>query len=174
VVEPGPGFRIEPLGPEHERRAFSCGVPDLDAYLRERAGQDVRRHLATTFVLLESGPAVLGFYTLSQQIISLDDLPPAAARKLPRYPLLPATLIGRLAVHIQRRGQGLGSLLLMDALHRSWRAAKTVASYAVRVDATDEEAREFYLRCDFIAFPNERLKLFFPMADLDRRFAQEQ
>ncbi len=174
MAERGPGFRIESLGPEHDRCEFSCGVPGLDAYLREHAGQDAKRHLASTFVLLESGPVVLGFHTLSQQIISLDDLPPETARKLPRYPVLPATLIGRLAVDGQRRGEGLGSLLVMDALHRSWWAAKTVASYAVRVDATDEDARGFYLRRDFVPLPKERLKLFFPMADLDRRFARGQ
>jgi GNAT superfamily N-acetyltransferase len=169
-VVPAAGFRIEPLSPEHDRRGFSCGVADLDKYLRERAGQDAKRHVATAFVLLEDGSAVLGYYTLAQQAISIEDLPSSTAEKLPRYPLLPATLIGRLALCTERQGEGLGSLLLMDALHRSWRAAQTVASYAVRVDATNEEARTFYLRHDFLAFPKERLKLFFPMADLDRRF----
>ncbi len=166
----GPRLRFEALGPEHDRRTFSCGVPDLDAYLRERAGQDVKRHVAVVFVLVEHGPGVLGYYTLSQQVISLEDLPASTANKLPHYPFIPATLIGRLAVSSELQGEGLGSLLVMDALHRSWRAAQTVASYAVRVDATDEEARAFYLRHDFLAFPTERLKLFLPMADLDRRF----
>ncbi len=115
---------------------------------------------------------MLGYYTLSQQVISLGDIPAVLAKKLPRYPLLPATLVGRLAVDSRRQGEGLGSLLLMDALHRSWQAAKAVASYAVRVDATDEQARDFYLRHDFLPFPCERLKLFFPMADLDRLFAE--
>jgi hypothetical protein len=173
-VSPPPRFRIELLGPEHDRRGFSCGVSELDVYLRERAGQDAMRHLASTFVLLESGSAVLGYYTLSQQVIRLDDLSPATVRRLPHYPVLPATLIGRLAVHCGQQGEGLGSVLVIDALHRSWRAAKSVASYAVRVDATDETARHFYLRHDFLPFPKERLKLFFPMLDLDRRFAGER
>jgi GNAT superfamily N-acetyltransferase len=82
-------------------------------------------------------------------------------------PGMPGALVGRLAIHSQRQGEGLGSLILMDALHRSWWAAKTVASYAVRVGATDEKARDFYLRHDFLPFPNESLKLFFPMADLE-------
>lgn len=163
-------FRIEVLGSEHERDRFSCGIPDLDSYLRERATQEARRHIAAAFVLLEASPAVLGFYTLSQQVISLEDIPIETARRLPRYPLLPATLIGRLAVDGPRQGEGLGELLLMDALLRSWEAAQTVASYALRVDATDERARQFYLRYDFIPFPNEWLKLFLPMAVLDRLF----
>lgn len=167
---PGARFRIEVLGAEHERERFSCGIPDLDSYLRERAGQDARRHIAATFVLLEASPVVLGYYTLSQQVISLEDIPVETARRLPRYPLLPATLIGRLAVDVCRQGQGLGEFLLMDALLRSWEAAQTVASFAVRVDATDERARQFYMRYDFVPFPNDRLKLFLPMAVLDRLF----
>lgn len=166
-------YVIEALDPTHDRSGFSCGVADLDAYVRERAGQDAKRHVAATFVLLDDTGVVLGYYTLSQQLISLEDIPAALAKKLPRYPLLPATLVGRLAVDSRRQAEGLGSLLLMDALHRSWWAAKTVASYAVRVDATNEKARDFYLRHDFLPFPSERLKLFFPMADLDRLFADE-
>jgi GNAT superfamily N-acetyltransferase len=164
-------FRVEALGAGHDRERFSCSVPDLDTYIRDRAGQDAKRHIATTFVLLADGPVVLGYYTLSQQVISLEDVPAAIARKLPRYPMLPATLIGRFAVDEERQGEGLGGLLLMDALFRSWQTARVVASYAVRVDATDERARDFYLRHDFMPFPKERLKLFFPMADLGRLFS---
>ena len=169
----GARFRIEVLGAEHDRDRFSCGVPDLDTYIRDRAGQDARRHIAAVFVLLEDGPAVLGYYTVAQQVISLEDVPAKTAKKLPRYPLLPATLIGRLAVDRGCQAEGLGGLLLMDALHRSWQASHTVASYAVRVDAKDDRARDFYLRYDFLPFPKEPLKLFFPMADLDRLFAGE-
>jgi predicted GNAT family N-acyltransferase len=166
-------LRVEVLGGGHDRQGFSCGVPDVDTYIRDRAGQDAKRHIATTFVLLEDCPRVLGYYTLSQQVISLEHVSAAMARKLPRYPMLPATLIGRLAVDGARQGEGLGGLLLVDALFRSWQTAQTVAYYAVRVDATDERARDFYLRYDFLPFPKERLKLFFPMADLDRLYSSE-
>jgi len=164
-------FRVEALAAKHDRTTFCCGVPDLDAYVRERAGQDMRRHLASVFVLLEGASQVLGYFTLSQQAIGLESLPPELARRLPKYGLLPATLIGWLAVRGDCQGEGIGSLLLMDALLRSWRAARSVASYAIRVDATDEQARDFYLHHDFRPFPVERLKLFLPMADLDRLFS---
>ncbi len=166
-------FRVEALGGGHDRQGFSCGVPDLDAYIRDRAGQDAKRHTANTFVLLEDSPCVLGYYTLSKQVICLEDVPEEMARKLPRHPMLPATLIGRLAVDRAHIGEGLGGLLVMDAFLLSWQTAQTVASYAVRVDAMDERARRFYLRHDFLPFPRERLKLFLPMADLDRLFAAE-
>ncbi len=170
---PGGKYQVEALDVGHDRRGFSCGINELDTYIRGRAGQDAKRHVAATFVLLQDAPVVLGYYTLSQQVICLGDIPAALAKNLPRYPLLPATLVGRLAVDSRRQGEGLGSLLLMDGLLRSWQAAKVVASYAVRVDATDEKARDFYLRHDFLPFPCERLKLFLPMADLDRLFGDE-
>jgi GNAT superfamily N-acetyltransferase len=131
----------------------------------------MKRHLASAFVLLEGASPVLGYYTLSQQAISIESVPPELAKRLPKYGLLPATLIGRLAVHRDRQGEGIGSLLLMDALHRSWQAAHSVASYAVRVDATDERARDFYLHHGFRPLPVERLKLVLPMAELDRLFS---
>jgi GNAT superfamily N-acetyltransferase len=172
VSEPGPGrFCIEALAPGHRRGEFRCGVPDLDSYLRERAGQDAKRHIATTFVLVGEAPDVRGYYTLSQQIVALSDLPADVGRRLPRYPLLPATLIGRLAVDSRHQGEGVGEMLLVDALLRSWEVAQSVASYAVRVDATDEAARAFYGRYGFIPLPVDGLKLFLPMAVLDELFA---
>lgn len=165
-------FRIEPLTAVHRRDGFRSGVPELDSYLRERADQDARRNLAATFVLVGDGPLVLGYYTLSQQTISAPDLPADVARRLPRYPSLPATLIGRLALDVSRQGRGLGEQLLMDGLSRAWDVAQSVASFAVRVDATNETARAFYLRYGFIPFPADDLKLFLPMAVLDDLFGR--
>lgn len=162
---------IEALNGSHRREAFSCGVAWLDAYLRERVSQDVRRHLAAAFVLIEESPAVIGYYTLSQQIISVPELPLSVGHRLPRYPLVPATLIGRLAVDSRYQGRGLGEVLLMDALARAWEVAQSVAAFAVRVDATDQGASDFYLRYGFAPFPDGRLKLFLPMAVLDDLFA---
>jgi GNAT superfamily N-acetyltransferase len=73
----------------------------------------------------------------------------------------------------RHQGEGLGRLLLGDALHRSWRAAHTVASYAVRVDAKDDGVRDFYVSHGFVPLPKERLRLFLPMADLDHLFSGE-
>ena len=112
---------IEPLGKGHDRAAFSCGVETLDAYLRKQASQDARRRVAAPFVLVERpGGTVIGFYTLSQMSVHLADLPPDISKKLPKYPDIPVTLLGRLAVDWRYRGHGFGERLLMDALRRSW------------------------------------------------------
>lgn len=83
-------IRIQPLGADHDRSAFSCGVPALDRYLREQAGQDARRRVAAPFVAMADGAKVLGFYTLSATSIELTDVPAVLSKKLPRYPRLPA------------------------------------------------------------------------------------
>lgn len=84
---------------------------------------------------------IVGFYTLSAYGVRVTDLPLAITRKLPRYPLIPATLLGRLAVHREFRGQKLGRLLLMGALHRCWRNTTEVASVGVIAEAIDHAAR---------------------------------
>ena len=112
-------YRIEPLSVKHDRAAFSCGVEALDRYLQKQAGQDISRRVAAAFVITPDGTTIAGFYTLSAHLVNLADLPENVAKKLPRYPNVPATLLGRLAVSENFRGQGIGELLLLDALQRA-------------------------------------------------------
>ena len=133
-------FDIQPLGPHHDRAAFSCGVDALDTYLRKQAGQDLKKHATVPFVATPDGKTIAGYYTLSQFAVELHHLPPDVAKQLPKYPMVPATLLGRLAVSVNFRGQRLGELLLMDALYRALRSSKQVAAAAVIVDAKDQSA----------------------------------
>ncbi|TAF05246.1 MAG: GNAT family N-acetyltransferase [Nostocales cyanobacterium] len=107
---------------------------------------------------------IAGYSTLAATAIELANLPDFLIRKLPKYPLLPATLLGRLAIDERYQGQGLGTFLLLDALHRSKNSE--VASMAVVVDAKNEQARAFYEYHQFIPFPSQPLKLYFPMATI--------
>jgi len=161
-------YWIEPLGPSHDRAAFASGVAELDDYFRERAGQDARRNVAAPFVLVAATGEILGYYTLSAYSVSLADLPDSIVRRLPRYPLLPATLLGRLAVSREHRGRKLGTFLLMDALHRSWRTSSEIASFGVVVDALDDAAREFYLHHEFIPLADHARSLFLSMRTIER------
>jgi ribosomal protein S18 acetylase RimI-like enzyme len=166
------GYRIEPLDKEHDRRAFACGVEALDRYIKEQAGQDARRRVAAPFVLCEpDSNAVLGYYTLSALSIDVGAWPEEVARKLPRYPVVPATLLGRLAVDSRLRGLGMGEHLLMDALRRALEASREVASVAVVVDAKNDAALVFYRRFEFIAFADVLNRLFLPMGTIERLFA---
>jgi GNAT superfamily N-acetyltransferase len=132
---------VEPLGRQHDRTAFHCGAEALDRYLKQQARQDADKRVAAPFVAVRlPDTVVLGYYTLSASVLTLTDLPDELARKLPRYPQLPVTLLGRLAVDQSTKGQGLGEHLLLDALRRSLAHADQIAAMAVVVDAKDEAA----------------------------------
>ncbi len=156
---------VEPLRKEHIRTNFSCGNPPLDRYLKEQAGQDFRRGCATTFVLISKrgDTTIRGYYTLSNYGIDVGELPVEVAKKLPRYPLIPATLLGRLAVDRSFQGQGFGDFLLMDALHRALIQSAQIAAAAVVVEAIDTAAIKFYVHFGFVAFPAITSRLFLPM-----------
>ena len=159
-------YTIETLQPDHDRSGFSCGKEPLDRYLTQQASQDLKRHLATVYVLCEPpSRTVIGYYTLSALSVAPQDLPEALARKLPRYPLLPAILIGRLARDQRYPGQRLGERLLLDALRRG--LAMGLGAIAVLVDAIDDEAARFYEAYGFQAIPGTA-RLLIPMATIER------
>ena len=163
-------YRIEALD-KHNRDQFSCGIDSLDRYLQQQARQEARKHVATPFVLIEPPQdVVLGYYTLSSCGVDLGEWPEALAKKLPRYALIPVTLLGRLAIDEHHHGHKLGQRLLMDALYRSWLASSQVASMAVIVDAISAEATEFYQHYDFIPFPRHAKRLFLPMQTIGTLF----
>ena len=158
------GITVEPLGRQHDRTAFHCGADALDRYLKQQARQDADKRVAAPFVAVNPpNTRVLGYYTLSASVVTLTDLPDELTRKLPRYPQLPVTLLGRLAVDQSARGRRLGEHLLLDALHRSLTHADEIAAMAVVVDAKDENAAAFYRHYGFIPLQAQPRRLYVPM-----------
>jgi GNAT superfamily N-acetyltransferase len=155
---------IEPLG-KHDRAAFSCGVGALDDWFRVRAGQDEKRNVARVFVAIDDQRGIVGFYSLSSFTLALTDLPPEHAKRLPHHALIPAALIGRLARDERVRGEGIGDLLLADAIRRIIGAARSIAVFAIVVDAIDEKAAAFYRNFGFVPFPNRPQRLFMPASE---------
>ena len=163
-------YVFEPLGDQHDRAAFSCGVEALDRYFQgDSIKQDIGRRTAVAFVLTSDGRSVAGFYTLSSLSIVGAELPEKLAKKLPSRSAIGVTLLGRMGVHSVLKGQGLGADLLMDALYRAFHASRTVASWAMVVDAKDG-IREFYLKYQFVAFPGSPNRLFLPMKTIEQMF----
>jgi ribosomal protein S18 acetylase RimI-like enzyme len=158
-------YRIELLGPNHDREAFSCGVEPLDRYFKKQASQDVRRRATVCFVAaeVESGQ-VAGCYTLAASSILLADLPTDHVKRLPRYPQVPVARLGRLAVDLTFRGRKLGAALLWDAIERCIRS--DIALHALVVDAKDHDAAAFYRRHGFASFAGQPRQLFLPLANL--------
>jgi GNAT superfamily N-acetyltransferase len=163
-----PRYRVERLGSRHHRAAFACGEASLDDYLRRRARHDDDRDIARVFVLAETGTdRIAGFDTLAASAVPPRDLPPDLQRTLPRYPLVPVALLGRLAIDQANVGQGLGRALLFDALARACRAGpEQVAATAVVVDALHD-------RYGFGRFPDDEHRLFLPMKAIARLIEDE-
>jgi ribosomal protein S18 acetylase RimI-like enzyme len=155
-------FVIAPLSPDHNRLAFCCGVDPLDRYLQTQAAQDIRRRIANCFVATPANSnSIAGYYTFSAASVPMLDLPSETAKRLPRYPVVPAALIGSLAIDRQHRGLGLGAALLFDAIARAARA--DTAIFAVLVDAKDDAAAAFYRHHGFQQFAARPLTLFRPI-----------
>jgi GNAT superfamily N-acetyltransferase len=155
-------FVIAPLSPNHDRLAFSCGVDPLDRYLQTQATQDIRRRIANCFVATSANSNIIaGYYTFSAASVPMLDLPPETAKRLPRYPVVPAALIGRLAIDRRYRGRGLGAALLFDAIARAARA--DTAIFAVLVNAKDDAAAAFDRHHGFQPFAARPLTLFLPI-----------
>jgi ribosomal protein S18 acetylase RimI-like enzyme len=155
-------FSIEPLHASHNRRGFTCGSAELDAYFQTQVTQDIRRRLTNCFVALTLERQVAGYYTLAATSLPLPEIDMELARKLPRYPLLPAALIGRLAINVEFQRQGLGAALIVDAITRTLRSETAI--HAVVVEAKDEQASRFYRHMGFASFGSQPRNLYLPLA----------
>jgi ribosomal protein S18 acetylase RimI-like enzyme len=155
-------FRIEPLSSAHDRKAFSSGVAALDRYLQELVTQDIKRRLSNCFVALDEAGAISGYYTFAASSLPLTELSPGQIKRLPHYALLPAALIGRLAVDNRYQGRRLGSALIMDATQHAARTDPAI--FALVVDAKDDAAVRFYEHHQFQRFISRPMSLFLPLS----------
>lgn len=162
-------YSIRKLDEAHSKNSFDSGILQLNHYLVCQARQDIKRCVAVVYILgkLHSND-VIGYYTLSATNIELKNLSEQEAKKLPRYPLLPATLIGRLAVDKEYQCKGIGRLLLVHALRMSLENSGKVASMAVVVDAKDDQTAQFYQHFGFLSFSDTPGKLYLPMGTVGK------
>lgn len=170
-------IRLEPLTGHHDRNGFDCGVQALNVWLKRTALQHHGKGISRTFVAVptdsaaaslwsESGyvatsASILGFYALTSAFVLTGDLPAKQAKRYPRQ--IPVTRLGRLATRSDMQGQGLGRLLLADAVNRARAAAQVVGSAGLFVDAKDEAAARFYQHYGFVPAIEQPLKLFLPL-----------
>lgn len=157
---------IEPLAAHHDRRVFACGVEALDVYLRRFARQHAEANISRTYVATV-GLTVRGFYSLAMSGIRRDNLSPKYQSRFPNFPL-PVARLARLVVDLNHQGQGLGELLLSDALQRCLQISKSIGMLGVLVEAKDEQARGWYERYEFERLPDSPLSLWLPAAAIAR------
>ncbi len=162
-------YVITHLEKKHVKDKFDCGIDVLNDYLKIQAGQDMKKNVAVSYVLTAHGSNhILGYYTLSSIGIMAGELPADIIRKLPRYPILPGILIGRLARDKESYGKEIGHHLLVDALKRSLGVSTQLGSVAVIVDAKNEKAVMFYKNFGFFEFPDNNRRLFLPMGTIKK------
>ncbi len=161
----------ENLNSGHRKNEFSCGKEMLDNYLYRQAKQDIKRKLSACFVINDQETNLLkGYYTLANNSIPQETIPKQVQKKLPKsYSSIPTTLLGRLAIDNRFQGKGIGKLLLIDALKRSYEISKSIGSFAVVVDPLDEDAENFYGKYGFIKLPDSG-KMFLPMNTIKELF----
>ena len=158
------------LDKKHDRNNFDSGNPILNNYLKTQAGQDIKRKLSACFVLSNNKEVIQGYYTLSNHSTPIDAFPEQIQKKLPpSYRSIPATLLGRLAVDKNFQNNGIGKILLIDALKRCYDVSKEMGSFAVVVDPIDKNAAMFYQKYDFIFLPDSK-KMFIPIQTLQQLF----
>ncbi len=161
----------ENLNSSHRKKEFSCGKDMLDNYLQKQANQDIKRKLSACFVLNDEETNLLkGYYTLANNSIPQNLIPTKFKKKLPKsYTSIPTTLLGRLATDNRFQGKGVGKLLLIDALNRSYEISKSIGSFAVIVDPIDKDAEKFYTKYGFINLPDSG-KMFLSMNTIKSLF----
>jgi GNAT superfamily N-acetyltransferase len=160
------GFRLETLLKEHRRREFRSGQERVDDWIATKALQHQEKHLSATRVVLSEDGAIAGYYTLAIGQVDFSDLPMEIAHRLPRR-LLPVAVLAWLGVHEAFQGQGLGRLLLAQALRDCYEAGRTFAFVAVILDCIDDAAKAFYRRFDFHELPGHPYRLFLSAQGLD-------
>lgn len=154
---------------KHDRASFICGVDSLDDYIKTKASQELKKRVSTPYVLTDfPSQEVLGYYCLSSYSISSTELDESIAKKLPRYPLLPAVLLGRLAVDSGYQGKGYGGFLLLDAMKRCLELSDRLAAVVMVVEAISQGAASFYQDYGFVEFPDDPMKLYILMVEIEK------
>jgi GNAT superfamily N-acetyltransferase len=155
--------RPVPLTADHEVSAFSCGKPELDSWITERALGNQFRGATKTHVVFDDGP-VIGFYALTNGAIAHNDVRGRIKRNMPNP--IPAVILARMAVDEKHKRSGLGEALLQSAIETTIAAATTIGIACLIVHAKDDDARSFYLHYGFEPSPTDPLHLILLLKDI--------
>lgn len=164
-------FKIEPFDPKsHDRTAFSCGVAQIDNYLKLTAKKSSKADVVRIWVILDHDVRIIGFYGINMHAIAAENMPSAYQKKAPKHGLLPAAFIAMIGVDQSQQGEGIGGVLLADALSRIGRVADEIGTTAVLLDILDDgddeavaRRRRYYESFGFASLPDQPLRLFMPI-----------
>ncbi len=166
----GPIGAPEPLEPKHVLAGFSSGEPVLDEWLMRRSLANQTRGASRTYVACVENTAV-GYYCLSAGAMTRGHAAMPALKRNMSDPV-PVLVLGRLAVRSERKGGGIGSGLLKDAIERTLQAAEIAGIAALIVHALHEEAAGWYAKRGFSRSPTKELTLMLPLAEIRANLAR--
>jgi ribosomal protein S18 acetylase RimI-like enzyme len=155
---------VELLNASHNRTGFDCGSEALNRYLKQTARQHIQKGISRTLVLVDSANPVeiIGFFTLTLCEVRSEKMPPALSKKYPDK--VPGIKLARLAVAKQFQRQGIGEILMVEAMQRALLVAETAGGIGLFVDAKDDGAVNYYQRYGFVCLPDSRLEMFLPLS----------
>ncbi|MGD1921344.1 MAG: GNAT family N-acetyltransferase [Pleurocapsa sp.] len=149
-----------------DRNSFDCGNEALNGYLRAIARQHNKKGVSRTFILVDSAQpqTIIGFFTLVLCEIRAVQLPKKWSKKYPTT--IAGVKLARLAVDKKYQRQGIGEILMVEAMKRALIIADNAGVIGLFVDAKDEAAKKYYQRYDFISFIDNPLSMFLPLATI--------
>lgn len=165
-------FKIQPFDPQlHDRAAFSCGVPQIDNYLKLTAKKGSTADVVRIWVVIDEKKQIIGFYGINMHSVAVKDMPAAYAKKAMNHGLLPAAFIAMIGVDERYQGNGVGSALVADALSRIARASEQIGASVVMLDVIDDgdadavqRRKTYYQSFGFVPLPDQPLRHFMPIA----------
>lgn len=165
--------KIELLGKTHHRKGFDCGKIALNQFLQRTARQHIQKGLSRTFVLVDNQQpsVIIGFFTLSLCEVRVECLPPRWAKKYPS--IVSGVKLARLAVSLDWQRQGIGGILLVEAMKRALVIAENAGVIGLFVDAKDDSAKDYYQRYGFEGTKEHPLLLFLPLSSLSNAFSED-
>lgn len=167
-----PPFDIKPFDPKkHDRAAFACGVPQIDNYLKLTAKKGSKADIVRIWVMTDCNHTIVGFYGINMHAVAVDDMPAPYKKKAGKHGLLPAAFVAMIGVDQNHQGNGLGDILVADALSRIARASDQIGTCVIMLDVFDDgdekavaRRKRYYESFGFISLPDQPLRLFMPIA----------
>lgn len=170
-AEDQPPFTIQPFDPKtHDRTAFSCGVPQIDNYLKLTAKKGSKADVVRVWVVIDEKSNIVGFYGINMHAIDVKEMPDAYQKKAGKYGLLPAAFIAMIGVDENQQGNGVGSALVADAISRIARVSEEIGTCVIILDVFDDGEADtvarrkiYYESFGFLPLPDQPLRLFMPV-----------
>ena len=152
-------------------RLFLAASPQIDNYLQLTAKKMSKADIVRVWVVVDAKNQIIGFYGMNMHAVDVKDMPPKYAKKAMKHGTLPAVFITMIGVDQNQQGNGIGSVLVADALSRIARASDDIGTCVVVLDVFDDGdnaaitmRKSYYESFGFIPLPDQPLRLFMPIA----------